>query len=305
MNAAEIADALGGGNGKKARRIGKNAFVAICPAHEDRTPSLSLSEIDGLTLWHCHAGCSQGEVRDALSARGLLPRAGEAVQRGKERPAAKPAQQKQPPDEARHVFAQAIWREAVEPRGTLAEKYLNGRSLALDDDLCGRVLRFHGRCPFGRDDAGRTIHAPALVVAFRPFRGDDEAKPPQAIHRIGLQPDGSKLAKLMLGPVGGAAVKLDADADVEQGLGVCEGIETGLAIRATGWRPVWALGSAGAIGAFAPVPGIEALTIFADHDENGVGTAAAKQCAKAWLAAGTEVFIRTPRDVGADWQDVS
>ena len=81
-----------------------------------------------------------------------------------------------------------LWREAVDPRGTLAEKYLSGRGLELDDDLCERVLRFHGRCPFGKDDADKAIYVPALIVAFRPIRNDDESKPPQAIHRIGLEP---------------------------------------------------------------------------------------------------------------------
>ena len=83
----------------------------------------------------------------------------------------------------------------------------------------------------------------------------------------GSNQDGHKIGKKMLGPVAGCAVKIDSDEDVEQGLGICEGIETGLAIRATGWRPIWALGSAGAIQTFAPMPGVEALTIFADHDE--------------------------------------
>ena len=69
----------------------------------------------------------------------------------------------------------------------------------------------------------------------------------------------------MLGPVAGCAVKLDADEMVEHGLGICEGIETALAIRATGWRPVWALGSAGAIAEVRADPGIETLTIFADR----------------------------------------
>lgn len=65
------------------------------------------------------------------------------------------------------------------------------------------------------------------------------------------------------------------------------------------------LGSAGAIAKFAPIPGIECLTIFADNDADGTGMAAAKQCAQTWQAAGCEVFIRTPRSVGADWLDVS
>jgi putative DNA primase/helicase len=132
-----------------------------------------------------------------------------------------------------------LWRESGDPRGSLGEKYLRGRGLVeLDDDLAMRALRFHGRCPFGKDENGKAVFVPALLAAFRPIRNDDESTPPPAIHRIGLKPDGSKIAKLMLGPVAGTAIKLDADDMVEQGLGICEGVETGLAIRAAGWRPV-------------------------------------------------------------------
>jgi putative DNA primase/helicase len=293
--AEQIALALGG------RKSGPR-WMAPCPAHQDRTPSLSLIDAGGgLVLWHCHAGCSQRDVRDALVARELWPRpgdAGEPVRCGNPRPAFKPAR----PDQANRV--PRLWREAVDPRGTLAEQYLNGRGLALDDDLAMRVLRFHGHCPFGKDENGKTFHVPALIVAFRPSRNDDESAPPPAIHRIGLNPDGSKLGKMMLGPVGGCAIKLDADDMAEQGLGVGEGFETCMRVRAKGWRPIWALGSAGAIKSFTPIPGIETLSIFADHDANGVGPAAAKHCAQVWQAAGCEVFIRTPRDVGADWLDV-
>jgi DNA primase len=59
LSAAEIAHALGG------KRTGQTSFVAKCPAHKDRTPSLSLSDVDGWALWYCHAGCSQRDVRDA------------------------------------------------------------------------------------------------------------------------------------------------------------------------------------------------------------------------------------------------
>ena len=296
LTAAEIAHALGG------RRAGQNSFTAKCPAHEDRSPSLSLTDTsDGLTLWHCHAGCSQADVRDALVARGLWLRPGDAdapIRRASPRPVPKSR------NNGHSDAAAAIWREGVDPRGTLAERYLNGRNLALDDDLAMRVLRFHGHCPFGRDENGRTIFVPAPVVAFRPFRNDDESGAPAAIHRIGLTARGENITKKMLGPIAGCAVKLDADMEVEEGLGVCEGIETGIAIRATGWRPIWALGSAGAIARLSPIPGIACLTIFADHDQNGVGAAAAKQCAQVWQAAGGEVFIRTPSSVGADWLDV-
>ncbi len=64
--AAELADALGG----KPNGAG---FMARCPAHDDSTPSLSISEASGRLLVHCHAGCEQGAVIDVLKERRLWP----------------------------------------------------------------------------------------------------------------------------------------------------------------------------------------------------------------------------------------
>jgi putative DNA primase/helicase len=54
----------------QARRSGL-AWAARCPAHEDNNPSLAICEKDGKVLLHCHAGCSQQDVVDALKARGI------------------------------------------------------------------------------------------------------------------------------------------------------------------------------------------------------------------------------------------
>jgi DNA primase len=64
MNTQSIISALG------ARRVG-SAWMAKCPVHDDQTPSLSITENDGKTLVHCHAGCKQKTVIAALRARGL------------------------------------------------------------------------------------------------------------------------------------------------------------------------------------------------------------------------------------------
>lgn len=45
--------------------------MALCPAHDDRNPSLSMCEKDGKLLLRCHAGCEQRDVIEALKARGL------------------------------------------------------------------------------------------------------------------------------------------------------------------------------------------------------------------------------------------
>jgi putative DNA primase/helicase len=54
----------------QARRSGKG-WMAKCPAHDDRNPSLSISEVDGKVLVHCQAGCPQRDVIETLKSRGL------------------------------------------------------------------------------------------------------------------------------------------------------------------------------------------------------------------------------------------
>jgi putative DNA primase/helicase len=65
MSAAEsIARALGG------RKEGSQ-WKACCPAHEDSNPSLAIRDDRGKLLFHCHAGCAQDAVIEALKERGL------------------------------------------------------------------------------------------------------------------------------------------------------------------------------------------------------------------------------------------
>lgn len=45
--------------------------MAICPAHDDHHPSLSIRLADGRVLLHCFAGCSP---RDIYAAIGLTPK---------------------------------------------------------------------------------------------------------------------------------------------------------------------------------------------------------------------------------------
>ncbi|MGL3710496.1 VapE domain-containing protein [Leptospirillum ferriphilum] len=61
-----LVGALGG------KRAG-SGWIARCPAHDDRNPSLSLSDGDNGPLWFCHAGCSQDAVTASLREKGLLP----------------------------------------------------------------------------------------------------------------------------------------------------------------------------------------------------------------------------------------
>ena len=51
------------------KKTGADRYLARCPAHDDRSPSLSVAEgDDGRTLIHCFAGC---EPLDILNAVGM------------------------------------------------------------------------------------------------------------------------------------------------------------------------------------------------------------------------------------------
>lgn len=51
----------------RLRKAGPSSWSACCPAHEDRSPSLSIKALDdGRILMHCHAGCSVDQVVGAL-----------------------------------------------------------------------------------------------------------------------------------------------------------------------------------------------------------------------------------------------
>lgn len=64
-SAEEVASRLSGSGKSKSRRSG-GQWEAPCPSHDDRTPSLRLTNKDGKLLWHCLAGCTSDEVRQAL-----------------------------------------------------------------------------------------------------------------------------------------------------------------------------------------------------------------------------------------------
>jgi|GEM_PF-558367 len=51
----------------KAKRLGASKWVCLCPAHDDHTPSLSVSlGHKGQLLFYCHAGCSYDSIMATL-----------------------------------------------------------------------------------------------------------------------------------------------------------------------------------------------------------------------------------------------
>lgn len=85
MSASKLLQTL-----NKVKQTGPGRWLACCPAHDDRSPSLSIRETDaGATLVHCFGGC---DVHSVLSAVGLdmsdlfPPRDGKRFVKGERRP---------------------------------------------------------------------------------------------------------------------------------------------------------------------------------------------------------------------------
>lgn len=64
MSAAALLSRL-----NKVKRTGQGRYMACCPAHQDRSASLAVKELDdGRILLHCFAGCPTADV---LAAAGM------------------------------------------------------------------------------------------------------------------------------------------------------------------------------------------------------------------------------------------
>ncbi len=48
------------------KSTGKDCWLAVCPSHDDKTPSLAIREADDRVLLHCFAGCSAYEIVSAV-----------------------------------------------------------------------------------------------------------------------------------------------------------------------------------------------------------------------------------------------
>lgn len=195
-----------------------------------------------------------------------------------------------------------IWEGACNPRNTLVEGFLREeRSLHLPDDVAGTVVRFHPACPW-KDEQGAIILVPAMIAAMRCIWTDRL----KGVLRTRLIPDGKKVMKVkpprVFGKSNDAAVKLDSDESASLGLVITEGLETALAARQLGFRPVWAVGSAGAIAKFQVLSGIEGLTLAAEEDKTGANARAIAECGNRWHAAGRTV-IRLDSVLGGDLND--
>jgi hypothetical protein len=252
-----------------------------------KTPVLSLRrEGDGGILFHCHHCGERGKrTIDGGSQTDRLASRMVAWER-----------QPQAEQQDRSAYPYGIFRSAGPLTGTAGETYFNSRAILLEE--VGSLHHAVRYAPMLMLDGKRVC---GIVSLFRDIRTDE----PKAIHRIFLHPDGQPVLddagnkiKKMLGPVTGAAIKLSPDDDVTEGLFIGEGVETTISGMIRGYRPAWALGSAGAIGSFPILPGVEAVSVFGERNKDGSLNRANIEAAEAvtdrYVAAAREAFFLDP-----------
>jgi putative DNA primase/helicase len=197
-------------------------------------------------------------------------------------------------------MAQDAWNEARDPRGTLAEKYWR-EARKLDpfaDDIAGRVIRFHPRCPWRNERTGEIDRMPALIAAFRSVEDDSIIT---GVHRIRLNADATRQDRRMLGVIHRSAVMFGIAGDE---LTIAEGVETAAAGLHYGFAPVWALGSAGAISRFPVIEHVQRLLILMENDAKGTNARCSRICTARWRRAGKQVRHVLPDERFSDLNDV-
>ena len=253
-----------------------------CPAHNDRTPSLSVRMGTRNLLFHCFSGC---ETRDVLAA---LRRGGRVRKSDRSAVDLLATEATGPTAE---IIAQ-LWNAGRATEGTLADRYLRSRRIAAND----AQLRFHPRVQVGSRSLA-TFH-PALLAAVR----DDSGV--IAVHRTLLDAETAGHAaidrpKRMLGRPLAGAVRLGEPKSV---LGIAEGLETALSAAALLDIQVWAVLGNERFGKVSIPQTVRKLIVLPDRDAGGERAAA---LAQTQARDGLAIETRWPPAGANDWNDVA
>jgi putative DNA primase/helicase len=256
--------------------LGSHRFKHSCKANSNSKPLHVDVSADG-ALWTCFRCGEKGSLRHAKD------RSRQPIR-----------------TESQHAtlsdFGRELWSKCRQIDG-IALEYLRARRCVIppgDGDLRWHPDLKHS--PSGH-------RGPALVGLV----SEAATNAPITLHRTWIQADGRKAPfdppRLLLQghKKAGGVIRLWPDEAVTVGLGIAEGIETGLA-AAHAYTPLWSCIDAGNMAAFPVLNGIETLVIFADHDDAGLK--AANACATRW-ASHAEVLIIKPEKPGADIADVA
>lgn len=258
-----------------------------CPAHKDRTPSLSVRVGSKWPLFHCFANCTNDAIVSAMLRSGINPFEGvdgERVSIAREETSASS------PDMRR--LASNLWRDCACVDGTIAARYLELRYIP----GAASSVRFHARCPLGRGPDLRRL--PALIAPVVNELGL------VTVQRTFLDPENVLRKpfpknKLVLGPPADGAIRLGMPA---HHLGLAEGLEDAAAAQAITGVPTWAtMGTERFARVFIPRR-VRKLTVFGQNNRaSRTGYAKAFDHLRAIV---NEVEFCAPEGA-EDWNDLA
>jgi hypothetical protein len=258
--------------------------MCCCPAHDDRTPSLSVTLGRKAILFHCFAGCSNEDVIAALDRHGVRSR--ELFDGSGAGTADRQNQGDFSPN------ARRLWHSASAISDSPVERYLAQRGLQRASDQ----FRFLERTPLG--PRGAVQFLPAMLAAVTTDIGII------AVHRTFLDAVSGKLAgferpKRALGSLGCGAVRLAPP--VQGRLGLAEGIESALSAMQLFGIPCWATLGNERFGLVAIPESVRELYLFIDNDAGGA--LAEERALKTYTAPNRLIHSRAPAAPGFDWND--
>jgi putative DNA primase/helicase len=258
--------------------------MCCCPAHDDRTPSLSVTLGRKAILFHCFAGCLNEDVIAALDRQGVRSR---DLFTGSD---AGTIERKSLGDFSPN--ARRLWQSATTISDSPAVQYLAHRGLLRGSDQ----LRYLARTPLG--PRGAVHFLPAMLAAVTTDIGVI------AVHRTFIDLASGKLAaferpKRALGTLGCGAVRLAPP--VQGRLGLAEGIENALSAMQLFDIPCWATLGNERFGLVAIPESVGELHLFIDNDAGGA--LAEQRALKAYAAPNRVIHSRAPALPGFDWND--
>jgi putative DNA primase/helicase len=170
--------------------------------------------------------------------------------------------------------------------------YLQSRGIAVSSP----VLVGHPACPYFNEHRSLIGRFPAVVAPV--LAPDGQLVCAHRIYLADVEP--RKKNTEVAGTVKGAAARLH---EVEDEMGIGEGIETCLSAHQIFDMPMWAALTAYGVETFEPPASLRRLHIFGDNDSNFTGQRAAFALANR-LARTLEVFVNIPEEPDTDWNDV-
>lgn len=276
-------------------------WQAKCPAHDDRTASLSLGVKDGRLMIHCHAGCS---FEDVMAAVGMDPKVSRRYYKAT----------KQVDYQRNREKIQELWSETIPLFDCLpAQKYFDNRGVLMEALQASPFkLKAHPGLEYWDTSGEKPVSMgkyPAIVAVVENASSDIVS-----LHRTYITSDGKKIpfkpARKMMASTGhkaSSAARIELFKPTEF-LGVGEGIESVLAFRKLMKNrhgleiPVWSCISANGLENCVIPKTVQTVFIIGDNDMSRTGQDAAYHL-KDKLPE-FDVFVSIPKQTGADMADL-